>query len=309
MMNSETKTGRVLALGFFDGVHLGHGALLKRTAEVAAQTGAMPCAMTFDTHPEALITKTPLPLLNTVSDRVEMIRRLYGIEEVIFAHFDDALMHMSWQSFIQAMLIDCFHATHVVAGHDFHFGYKGKGNPVLLAQECARLGLGCDIIPCVEMENITISSTYIRKLVAQGDMERAAHFLGHPHGMSGIVGHGQKLGSLLGVPTVNLSLPEGLQCPAHGVYASVAYTDDGEARPAVTNIGLRPTVTVSQEVTMETHILDFSGNLYGRPLRLELLKFLRPEARFASLEELKLQISSDIDEARAYQACIRRGNL
>jgi len=295
------KPSRVIALGFFDGVHLGHGALLKRTAEIAARVGATPCALTFDAHPEALITKTPLPLLNTISDRAELIRRLYGMEEVIFAHFDDALMHMPWRSFIQNMLIDCFRAVHVVAGPDFHFGYKGKGNPALLSEECARRDLGCDIVPLVGLEGITVSSTYIRKLVAQGDMERAALFLGHPHCLSGVVGHGRRLGSALGVPTVNLPFPEGLQCPAHGVYVSVV-TLDGRRLPSVTNIGLRPTVTISHEVAAETHILDFSGDLYGKQLRLELLKSLRRETRFASLDDLRAQIERDLEETKAFWA-------
>ena len=293
------KTGRVIALGFFDGVHLGHGALLTRTVEAAARIDATPCALTFDVHPEALITKTPLPLLNTVSDRAELIRRLYGIKEVIFAHFDDALMHMPWQSFVQSMLVDWFHAIHLVAGHDFHFGHKSKGNPTLLARECATKGLGCDIVPRVELEGITVSSTYIRKLVAQGDMERAAIFLGHPHTLSGVVGQGRQLGSRLGVPTVNLPFPEGLQCPAYGVYVSAVHLD-GRCLPSVTNIGLRPTVSFSQDVTMETHILDYNGDLYGRQLRLDLHKFLRPEIRFATLEALRAQIDLDLAETKEY---------
>jgi len=299
MTNPTSTTGRVIALGFFDGVHIGHGALLRRTAEIAAKIGAVPSALTFDAHPEALITKTALPLLNTMGDRAEMIRRLYGMEEVIFAHFDDALMQMPWRSFIQEMLIDCFHAVYVTAGHDFHFGYKAQGNPALLAEECARLGLGCDVVPRVELEGITVSSTYIRKLVAQGDMERAALFLGHPHGLSGVVGHGRRIGSAIGVPTVNLHFPEGLQCPAYGVYVSAVHLD-GSCLPAVTNIGLRPTVAIGHEVTAETHILDFDGDLYGRQIRLELLKSLRPEIQFGTLEELRAQIERDLEAARAY---------
>ncbi|MDR0671492.1 MAG: riboflavin biosynthesis protein RibF [Oscillospiraceae bacterium] len=294
------KVSRAIALGFFDGVHIGHGVLLRRTAEAAAHIGARPCALTFDSHPEALILDHAIPLLCTVEDRADLIRRLYGMEEVIFAHFDDALMHMSWRDFLQELLIGRFRAAHVVAGYDFHFGYRGEGNAALLSEACAQAGVGCDIIPRVELSGITVSSTYIRKLVAQGDIERARLFLGHPHALSGFVGHGRKLASSWNVPTVNFSLPTGIQSPAKGVYASTASWGDNRLYPAVTNIGTRPTVSCAADIVVETHILDFEGDLYGHRIRLELHKFLRPEARFHTYEDLTQQIARDIREARAF---------
>lgn len=293
------KPGRVIALGFFDGVHVGHGVLLRRTAELAAQLGARPCALTFDSHPEALIIDHPMPLLCTVTDRADLIRRLYGMEEVIFAHFDESLMHMPWRTFLTDMLIGQFDAVHVVAGYDFHFGYRGEGNAALLSEACAQLGVGCDIIPRVELDGITVSSTYIRKLVAQGDMERARLFLGHPHSLSGFVGHGRQLGATFGVPTVNLPMPTGVQCPAKGVYISTA-SWGGQCGPAMTNIGYRPTVACSREITVETHIFDFDGDLYGQQIRLDLLQYLRPEVKFPSMEELQAQIREDESRARAF---------
>ncbi|MDR3208143.1 MAG: riboflavin biosynthesis protein RibF [Oscillospiraceae bacterium] len=290
--------GRAIALGFFDGVHLGHGALLRRTVEAAGRGGLSSCALTFDRHPEALITKTAMPLLQTTGDRADLIRRLYAVDEVIFAHFEDSLMRMPWRQFLTDMLIGRFQAAHLVAGYDFHFGHRGEGNPERLAEECARLGVGCDIIPRVELAGITVSSTYIRKLVAQGDMERAALFLGHPYSLSGVVTRGRQLGASLGAPTVNLPLPEGLQCPAHGVYVSVCHVG-GNALPAVTDVGLKPTVSLRREAALETHILDFEGNLYGQSIRVDLLKFLRPERLFPSTEELREQIDRDIRAARA----------
>jgi riboflavin kinase/FMN adenylyltransferase len=291
--------GRAIALGFFDGVHIGHGALLRHTAETAGRLGLTSCALTFDRHPEALITHTALPLLQTTADRAALIRRLYGVEEVIFAHFADSLMRMPWRQFVRNMLAERFHAAHLVAGYDFHFGHRGEGNPELLRAECARLGMGCDVIPRVERDGITVSSTYIRKLVAQGDMERAALFLGHPYGLSGVVARGRRLGAALGAPTVNLPLPEGLQCPSHGVYVSLCHTG-GRALPAVTDLGVKPTVTLRRTVALETHILDFTGNLYGKPIRVELLKFLRPERLFPSTEDLRAEIERDVRAARAY---------
>ena len=185
---------------------MGHGALLRRVGEVSAQKGLIPTAFTFDAHPGSRITGAVTPLINAPADRADLMRRLYGIREVIVAHFD-SMMRMDWRDFVTEYLVKEHGAAHVVAGHDFHFGYKGEGNPQRLRELCEAQGVGCDIIPKVEMEGITVSSTYIRTLIAQGEMERAMEFLGHPHVLTDRVGHGKKLGSTLGFPTVNLRFP------------------------------------------------------------------------------------------------------
>lgn len=300
-MKRETDGGKVIALGFFDGVHRGHAELLKKTAETARRLGATAAAVTFDRHPENLIMGQPVPLINTPVDRAELMRRLYGIEEVIFAHFDEQMMHMPWDGFVTHFLAGQLEARHLVAGHDFHFGYKGQGNPARLREKCAELGIGCDIVPKVEYDGITVSSTYIRKLIAQGEMERADEFLGHPHTFSCKVVHGRKIGSSIGIPTINMPIPEGILVPARGVYATRAYVDS-VCYPAVTNVGVRPTVDDSQNVVMETFILDFTGDLYGKEARVEFYRHLRPEIRFSSLEELREQIHRDIQAARQYLA-------
>lgn len=299
----DKSNGRVIALGFFDGVHVGHAALLKKTAQTAKELGVHSCALTFDTHPESLITGSKILLLNTVTERAELMRRLYGIEEVIFAHFDDSLMHLSWAEFIEDLLIGRFAAVHLVAGHDFHFGFKGDGNPQRLSEHCLKLGIGCDIISKVEIDSITVSSTYIRKLVAQGDMERAEKFLGHPHIITGRVVHGDRIGSTIGVPTTNMVLDESIQTPAFGVYITYACID-GVKYPALTNIGTRPTVD-GRNIKVETHIFDFDSNLYGTEHKIEFIKYLRPEQKFLNLTELKSQIKSDIKHAHEYFAKIR----
>ena len=170
---------RVIALGFFDGVHTGHGALLSRVREKAAALEAVPTAFTFDAHPGSRITGAVTPLINSATDRADLMRRLYGIREIIVAHFD-SMMRMPWEDFITEYLVKEQGAVHVVAGHDFHFGYKGEGNPRRLAEKCAALGVGCDIIPKIEKEGITISSTYIRTLIAQGEITRPTHFWATP---------------------------------------------------------------------------------------------------------------------------------
>ena len=274
---------------------------LRRVGEKAAELGAVPAAVTFDTHPENLILKTPaVPLLSSPLDRAELMRRFYGIREVIVAHFDERMMHMPWREFVTDYLAGEHGAVHLVAGHDFHFGYKGEGNPERLQALCGELGIGCDIIPKVVQDHITISSTYIRTLVAQGEMERANQFLGHPHTLTDTVAHGKKLGGTLGFPTVNLRFQPGVLVPAHGVYATRVTFENGESRPAVTNIGVRPTVDDGDRVTVEGFILDFQGDLYGQTVRMEFYKRLRGERKFPSLEALKDEVMRNAEQTRAY---------
>ena len=291
---------RVIALGFFDGVHKGHGALLRTVAQAADRLGAMPCAFTFDRSPTAAITGQTIPLLSSVEDRVWLMRRYYGIEEVIVAPFD-GMQKMDWQDFVSEYLQKELGCVHVVAGHDFHFGYMGKGNPQRLQEKCRELGMGCDIIQKVEQDGITISSTYIRTLIAQGEMERANQFLGHPHTLTNRVAHGKKIGTTtLGFPTVNLLIPQGVIVPAYGVYATRVWFD-GQCRCAVTNVGVRPTVEDNDgHVTVEGVILDFDGDLYGHEIRMEFYKYLRPEQKFASMQALADEIRHNAQQTRDY---------
>jgi len=295
------KEQRVIALGFFDGVHLGHGALLRRVAEVAAQTGAVPSAVTFDTHPDQLVLGEDVALINSASDRGELIRRKYGIRDVIVAHFDERMMKMPWEEFVTDYLVREHGAIHLVAGHDFHFGYMGRGNPERLKEKCAELGIGCDIIDKVEKDGITISSTYIRSLIKQGEMERAAEFLGHPHTLTDTVSHGKKLGSTLGFPTVNLRFRPGVIVPSYGVYATKVVLPDGSAYPAVTNIGVRPTVDQNGGVTVESWLLDgFSGDLYGQEVRVEFYHYIRGERQFENVEQLREEVCRNAQQTIEY---------
>ena len=290
---------RVIALGFFDGVHKGHGALLRRVTERAQALDAVPTAFTFDVHPESLILGRATPLLSTTADRADLMRRLYGIQDVVVAHYDRSMMKTPWEAFITDYLIRDCSAVHVVAGHDFHFGYRGEGNPERLKLKCRELGIGCDIIHPVLQDGITVSSTYIRTLVAQGEMERARAFLGHPHTLSETVAHGKKLGSALGFPTVNLRIPAGVVVPALGVYATRIWVD-GVPHMAVTNVGSRPTVDDGDSLTVEGFLLDFEGDLYDKTVRVEFYKFLRPEEKFPSLDALRTEIMRNVEQTRTY---------
>ena len=295
-----TKT--VIALGFFDGVHRGHGALLKKAAERAGQLGADPAVFTFDRSPKEFVSGKPVMLLNSNDDRRDIIRRVYGIDRVIFAPFDREMMTMPWQEFVTGLLVERYGAVHLVAGHDYRFGYRNEGTVALLQEKCRELGLGCDIIPKVEIDGITVSSTYIRALVEQGDMERAALFLGHPHCLSQEVRHGQRLGRTIGIPTVNLQVPAHVLTPARGVYVTRVFLPDGRSCPGVTNVGTRPTVTDGDAVSVETYLLGFDGDLYGQTVRLEFHKRLRGEVKFPTLEALRQEILKNVAETEAYFA-------
>lgn len=296
----------VIALGFFDGVHLGHGALLRKTAERARKLGVTPAAFTFDRSPKEFVTGVPVPLLTSAAERAEIIREYYGIGTVFVEPFDRAMMTMPWEDFITELLVKKYRAVHLVAGHDFRFGYKNQGDPEKLCEKCRALGLGCDIIPKVELDGVTVSSTYIRSLIEAGEVERAARFLGHPHRMSGTVRHGEGIGRKRLFPTANLVPDAHIIVPKRGVYATRAHLPDGTEYVGVTNVGVRPTVSEANRVTVETYLVDFDGDLYGQELRLDFCAYLRPEKKFSSARELHDQIAENIREAASLVSLTER---
>ncbi len=289
---------RVIALGFFDGVHLGHGALLRRAAEEAKKRGCESAVFTFDRPPKEVITGVPCPLINSPEDRAALVKRLYGIDEMLMVPFDDEMRTTPWDRFVTDILVGRYGAVHLVAGHDHHFGHKNQGSPELLREKCAELGLGCDIIPAVTIGGVTVSSTHIRKLLEEGDVETARAFLGHPHVLTQTVGHGRQLGRTIGIPTANLVAPPHVLLPRRGVYAAKITLPDGRAFGGVTNVGVRPTVNRGQDVTVEPWILDFDGDLYGQAIRVEFYRRLRDERKFDSLAALRSQIETDAGKTR-----------
>ena len=197
---------RVLALGFFDGVHIGHGALLRRTRQAADRLGAAACAVSFDAHPMQVVTGRQVPLLSTPVERQLLMQRLYGMDELIVTHFDEAVRNQIWQDFLQDYLIGTLHACHLVCGFDYRFGFRGEGTPEKLAQACRELGVGCDVIGAVHLHGQEVSSTRIRALLTQGDAAAAAELLGHPHLICGRASSGV------------LAIESGILVPAEGVY-------------------------------------------------------------------------------------------
>ena len=285
----------IIALGFFDGVHLGHQALLSACVNMAKQGEMTPCAITFAAHPQSLFSEDVPRTIQTAADR-EMLLREFGMEEVLTLPVTKEVMSTDWQAFLERLLADG--AAGFVCGSDFRFGAGGSGTAEKLASYCKEHGLACAIVPEQTLDGIRISSTHVRKLLEQGQMEEAARFLGHPHILSGQVTTGRQLGRTLGIPTANILIPEGVVVPKHGVYACQAQVQ-GQKFAAVTNIGNRPTVG-GHRVTVEPWLLDFQGDLYGENLTLEFYKFLRPERKFDSLEELKAEIRENACQTREF---------
>lgn len=296
-----TDRKRAMALGFFDGVHIGHAALLDKTKQRAAEIGAMPSVLTFDVHPDTLVFNAEVPLINSAIGRKDIINRCFGIDNVVFIHFNQKVMHMDWREFIDE-LINELDIAWLVVGHDFCFGYKGLGTAPRLKEYCAEKGVGCDIIEPVCRDGIVVSSTEIRKLIQNGEIEKANEYLGHPHMLSDTVRSGYHLGTKMGTPTINMKIPEGVIVPRHGVYAAKVILDDGSEHISVTNVGVRPTVSDAGAVSVESFILDFDGNLYDKQARVEFFSFLRDERKFDDISSLGEQIKRDAEEARAYFA-------
>lgn len=288
------KEKTIYALGFFDGVHLGHKALLRSCRELADKLGVKAGVVTFTSHPDALVLGAAPKLINTATDRRQLLKAA-GMDTVVELPFDKAMMAMPWQDFFR-LLMEKYGAAGLVCGADFRFGSKGAGNAALLRNACEREGIPCTVVPEQTVDGITVSSTHIRALLERGDTETAARFLGHPHFLTGTVVKGRQLGRTIGIPTANLAFPEDLVLPKLGVYACTAEAD-GKIYPCVTNVGSRPTVN-GHHITVESWLQDFDGELYGKELTVRFYKFLRPEQKFDTLIQLQAQILRDAENVK-----------
>ncbi len=287
----------IYALGFFDGIHRGHGALMDACRELAAENGCGAGVVTFQNHPDALVLGRTPPLLNTSQDRRKLLLERFRMDTVVELPFDKTMMTMPWQDFFR-MLLEKYDAAGLVCGHDFRFGDRGRGTPESLIRACQEVQIPCVVVPKQIRDGQVISSTYIRSLIEQGQMERAVDFLGHPHVLTGIVRPGQHLGRTIGVPTANLEIPEGILVPRLGVYACRVELD-GNVYCAVTNVGRRPTVG-GRHITVEPWILGYDGDLYGREITLEFYSFLRPEQKFPSLDAMVAEIRKNALQTEEY---------
>lgn len=287
------EQGRVAALGFFDGLHRGHQAVIRRAAELAMKTGKTPCVITFDRRPKNAVRQEDVRLLSDRQTRALLLNRLFPGVELIELPFDASMQATPWDVFATETLIGRLKVTHAVCGSSFRFGSGGIGNPERLRQQ-----LPVDTVEAVCEAGGVISSTRIRACMEAGRLSEANRLLGHPYLLAGQAVPGDGRGQQLGFATMNLTLPEELLRPRAGVYASSVHLR-GRTYRSITNFGTRPTFYQDGIYDCETHLLSYSGEpTYGEAAVLALYAFLRPEQRFANADALVRQIAADIDEAK-----------
>lgn len=278
--DAQPKPGRRVAIGTFDGVHLGHREVI----------GDSDTVLTFDPHPLAVIHPDALPkLLNPPGIKADLIAGL-GVEELVTIPFDRDFASKTAEQFVEEVLIERLGAERVSVGENFRFGKGAKGDAEFLR---SRPEFETRVVPLVEVEGETVSSSHIRGLVAAGEVAKAGHFLGGPFLFEGEVVTGDQRGRTLGMPTANLVPDDRLACPGHGVYAAWAH-----GHPAAVNVGVRPTFDTGRGLIVEAYLLDFSGDLYGQTLRIAFIERMRGEKRFESVDELVAQMRLDVDRAR-----------
>jgi riboflavin kinase / FMN adenylyltransferase len=287
LADAEPRERRV-AVGSFDGVHLGHRQVIEGSDSV----------LTFDPHPTAVVAPQHTPkLLTPLAVKAELIAQL-AVQELIVIAFDAAFAARSAQNFLDRVLVDALHAARVSVGENFRFGQRAQGDTRMLAADPR---FQTRVTPLLEVEGEVVSSSHIRGLVLAGEVAQAGRFLGSPFQLRGEVVGGDKRGRELGFPTANLVPDDALVCPGHGVYACVAEAG-GRRWGAAVNVGVRPTFVTGRGELVEAHLLDFDGDLYGSELRLHFLERLRGERRFASAEDLVEQMHRDVLRTREIAA-------
>jgi len=286
-----------LAIGVFDGVHLGHQAVIRRALEDAEAAGGTAVVVTFDPHPVRVMRPQQAPrLLTSTQHKAQLMERL-GVSELLVLPFTPEFSAMPPEAFVLALHTACRPLREICVGHTWSFGRNRAGNLALLKQMGDKLGFDEIGLPVVKIGEEVVSSTSIRAAVETGDLERASRFLGRDFAILGTVVHGDQLGRTIGFPTANLSA-HNEQFPPNGVYAVEAFYE-GRTLPGVVNIGVRPTIeTASGQRVLELHLFDFTADIYGQDVEVIFRRFLRPEQKFAGLDALKAQIALDVADAR-----------
>lgn len=298
----ETLRGAVLALGNFDGFHQGHQAVVGTAIDWARSEGRPAVVATFSPHPMRHFKPDAAPFrLTRLDQRMEMFAAA-GADAMLVFHFDDELANMPAEHWIETMIAGHIGAAGVVTGEDFTFGKGRAGNAAMLQRLGAPLGVSARTVGPVHDDEGPISSSRIRAALQAGDCETATRLLTRPFAIRATVQHGDKVGRTIGFPTANLDLGEYLR-PRYGIYAVTGLLPDGRRVPGAANLGIRPSFDPPKEL-LEPHFFDFSGDLYGQEIEVAFHSFLRPEAKFDSLDALTAQIARDCDEARARLALI-----
>lgn len=290
------KVASSVALGFFDGVHQGHQKIIATAVQVAREYGLKSIVLTFEPHPLAVLRPAVTPLILTpFQEKARLIKGL-GADTLLVLNFTPSLAALEAKDFVREVLVQKLHARYVTVGYNYTFGRGGQGTPEALAAWGRELGFEVRRVPPVCVNGEPVSSSRIRELLAQGELEKAISFLGRFPAIAGRVVPGARRGHSLGFPTANVELGRGLALPRFGVYA-VRTWHQKRCYSGVANIGRVPTFG-AKEVRLEVHLFDFRDNLYGKRLRVEFVAFLRPEQRFGSAEELKMQMEGDARRAK-----------
>jgi riboflavin kinase / FMN adenylyltransferase len=296
--NAGIHRPTVLTLGVFDGLHLGHQLIMRTVVERAKALNAVPTVITFDPHPRAVLhPESSPPLLQTLDQKVEALGVL-GIQQTIVIRFTQEFSLMRAEDFLRDTIKDRLHAMEVYLGRGFAFGHNREGNIELLRRVSRELGFVADEVPEVRFRGQRVSSSRIRQLLSEGKVNLARRMLGRPYGVEGRVEKGAERGRELGFPTANLH-PQNRVIPKNGVYVTGTLIE-GMWRRSVTNVGVRPTFGAETEPSVETFVMNWSGDLYGDVVRIRFLYRLRDERRFGSVDELKTQIHRDIERAENY---------
>ena len=293
----------VLTIGAYDGVHLGHRAVIAHVRERAVALGARSVVVTFDKHPASVVRPDSAPrLLTNLDQKLELLAST-GVDATVVVHFDDALSKETPVDFISRVVVGALRARAVIVGSDFHFGHMRQGNITLLREMGERHDFSCEpvlLLPRADGIDEPVSSTAIRRALAGGEIDTATRMLGRPHEVRGTVVKGDQRGRALGFPTANVEIPKGMCLPSDGVYAGVYRRPDGSEHVTAINLGRRPTFYVNAEHSLlEAYLLDFEGDLYGETAAVQFLAFLRSERQFGGVDELRDQLRHDIEHARS----------
>lgn len=294
--NENDARGCVVAVGTFDGVHIGHQALISRAVSLAREAD-VPCVVfTFQNHPLSVLAPQRVPSFLSSSEERRRVFASLSVDFVIEEPFTKELASLSAEGFL-SRLVETLAPRTVVVGENFSFGAGGRGTPEFLASQGKNMGFHVEKVPLLSYAGKTVSSTRIRALLSEGDVRLAGELLGRPFSMAGVVVHGDERGRTLGFPTANLLPPKGEACPANGAYAVRVVLGSGEEKIGVANVGSNPTFD-GNEHRVETHLLDFSGDLYGQDITVRFVERLRAEKKFPSPEALVGQIRRDEQKAR-----------
>lgn len=288
----------VIALGNFDGVHRGHQEIINRTVKSAEAAGLKSAVFTFSNHTRTLLEKVPTVKNINYPEEKAAIMESMGVDYLFNIPFTPEILQMSPEDFIDKILVEKFRIREAYCGFNYHFGHKAAGTPEVLMREGMKKGFGIHVQEPFKINDIVVSSTYIRQLIEEGRMEECAEFMGRLYSIGGEVVVGNKLGRTIGFPTSNVMIDENMASPSNGVYTTYCIYN-GVKYPSITNVGVKPTIgTYSKNV--ETHIFNFDKELYGKQIKVEFIKKTRPEMKFSSVEELSRQIKNDCIMAKAY---------